>query len=453
MANLHLNLNFFKNKKGTRFLAEYLDDQLNAVVNYINLDLIPYIEGVNFAVTSGVVGDRFSVFCNIADNDTGYMYLNDVNFDNNLLSLSKLAISPKGSVLASSIGGNIIPVTPVESNCLLFADLINDISFRKIEAADLDNNIITGDKLQVLNLDNFVPGAFIDIIPDSSIGQNNLQNVSNNKILDGCIDFRNLGVFEGLIIIQATATQLNLDDFEDNCFLPEKFWDESIPWANFIDVKPITIEKLQPMHITDSYLLPYNASTARPVNRTLDGYKASNFSAIINLDGIFVQNVRLTKPKIALGCVSKTHFDQEIQDAIAKYIQIKNGQLNPPVQKTAGELAHAYLDKLWYYDRSIEIYYNEGENINNFIQVDISHSVSSAKFTISGNFRIAGYVDIGHFSFSYSDLSFKSKSNSIDYEDVVGNNYNQERYKVTIKLIYANIYGKDSWKIYVTKTP
>ena len=324
MSELNLNLNFFQNKKGRKILPEYFDMQLNEVVDYINTDLIPYLETVQTNMVGGVLGDPYSVLCNINNVDTGYLYLNDINFDDNLLSITKLLQCDKGSVITSSTDGSITAITPDDNDLLLFGSLVRKFKFRKIRSDDLTNNVITGNKLQILNCNNFVDNTFINIIPDNSITENQLSNIPNDKIADEVIDFRHLGVFGDLPYNLDIANQLVLDDFDDNSITSIKFKNASIGWDNFIEAAPIYGNNLVPMHITDSYLIPYVADTALP-NLNIVDLRASNFSAIINFPGIVVQDVRLTADKIALGSVSKEHFNQEIQDAIDVCIDIKQG--------------------------------------------------------------------------------------------------------------------------------
>lgn len=332
MANLNLNLNLFKTKKGV-VLPQYLDDQLNDVVDYINEDLIPILEEIELTATNGVIGDKDALFSNVNNINTQYAFLNNINFDNNLLSFSKLISSNKGSIMISNWQtGEIEMVTPISDSLLLFGSFARGFSFRKITSLDLDHNVITGEKLGVLENNNFILNTFLNIIPNGHITEVMLSEVSNAKILDNSIDFRHIGVFLDLPYSAGIPLQLHLDDFDDNSILSNKIQDGTISWDNFISLTPITINKLVPMHITDSYLIPYVANTPIPAGGTIADFIASNFSAIINFPNIFVQNVRLTPEKIALGSVSKTHFNAEVRAAIDRCIQIRNLALVPPPQ-------------------------------------------------------------------------------------------------------------------------
>jgi hypothetical protein len=369
LSNLKLNLNFFKDKKGMSILPEYLDGELNKVVDYINDDLIPYLESVQTAVVGGVLGDPYSVLCNINNQDTGYLYLNNINFDDNLLSISKLKQSDAGSIIASSTDGSVIAITPEASNLLLFGSLVRPLKFRKIRSDDLSNNVITGDKLQILAANNFVDNIFINIIPNNSITENQLSNISNAKIANGCIDFRHLGIFGDLFYDLNVANQLLLDDFDDNSINSIKFKDASIGWDNFIEATPIYADNLVPMHITDSYLIPYVADTALP-NLNIADLKASNFSSIINFPSINVQNVRLTAAKIALGSVSKEYFDAEVRDAIETCIEIKEG---------AGFSQFKLLTNMWNSGKIVLITKNIPQfNSVNYVKIEIFKNFTDA---------------------------------------------------------------------------
>lgn len=353
-VNLNLNLNFFQNKKGRVILPEYFDKQLNEIVKYINVDLIPYLESVQTKIAGGVLGDPYSVLCNVQNNMTEYQYLSDINFDDNLLSLSKLKKYDEGSVIASDIHGDIVAIIPDDSNLLLFGSLVRNFKFRKIRSDDLSNNLITGDKLQILNSDNFADNTFVNIIADNSITEDRLSNVSNVKIADECIDFKHLGVFSDLPYNEDIANLLDLGDFDDGSISSTKIKDASILWNNFIEIAPIYANNLVPMHITDSYLIPYVANTPLP-NLNIADLQASNFSAIINFPNIPVQNVRLTREKITNGVITKNHFDPEVRAAIDRCIQIRDLALLPPPQVTT---ATAEYSRLLHYENQGRLQFN-----------------------------------------------------------------------------------------------
>lgn len=464
--NLPFNERFFRSKTGTIILPEHLDFQFNNIADYINNQLIPYIESINFDATNGEAGYPLAPFCNINNIDVGYQYLNDINLDDGLLSLDKFVPMAAGSVLGSNNEGNIFTITPTDNDQLIFVGppdpdefvyVPTNMVFRKITTDDIADNSLTGQQIAEVSPENFIEGTFNNLIADNSLTAVNLRNITDNNIALGEIGFQHIGKFSGLPYVVQIANQVTLDDFDNLSITPNHIRDNTISWVNFINPKPINSYNLANGFIDDTYLIPYVYNGQPPNNPIVPNLIASRFSSIINFpnQGVvaYQGSINLTADKITLNCLSATNFTQDIQDAIIKYQQIKNQTLVPPVQKTAGQIEHEYLDKLWYYDRSITLQFNGGENINNFMNLDISNTATSARVTVRGEFVQAGYSPIGYFSFYYNASAFKSKISSTDYEDVLGNTYNQVRYKITIKLIYAFVNGKDSWIINVIKTP
>jgi len=334
LSNLIIDKKFFRDKTKHEVLPEHLDSQFNLLATYINETLIPYIESVIFNVTGGIAGEPSAVFCNINNEDVGYMYINDINVDDNLLSLSKITKISAGSVLASDYQGNIFAVTPDDNDQLLFSNFLSSISFRKITSDDIDTNVLTGRQLGVLAGENFTIDAFTNIINDNSIYEHMLQEVANEKIAPGAIDFKHIGEFYELPYTADIAAQVLLKDFDDASIGNIAIKAGTIAPANFNDPQFIEGKNIFPGSITDSHFKPYNANIQPPAVINLPNLTGSNFGAVINFpdQGINVHNIKLPREKIALNSLTLNSFSQEIQNAINKYKQIKDKLLNPPIQ-------------------------------------------------------------------------------------------------------------------------
>lgn len=339
MSNLVIDKKFFRDKTKNEVLPEHLDSQFNLIATYINETLIPFIESVIFNVTGGIAGHPSSVFCNINNNEIGYMYINDINVDDNLLSLNKIAKIPAGSVLASDYQGDIFAATPDDNDQLLFSNFLSSMSFRKITSDDIDNNVLSAKQLSVLAAENFTADSFVDIIKDGSIYEHMLQDVSNEKIAPGVVDFKHIGEFYELPYSPEIAAQVLLKDFDDSSIIVNVTTKAgTITPVNFVDPQFIEGKNIFPGSITDSHLKAYNANTQAPNVINLPNLIDSNFGAIINFpdQGINVHNIKLPREKIALNSLSLNSFSQEVRNAINKYKQIKDKLLEPPkqVQKT-----------------------------------------------------------------------------------------------------------------------
>ena len=336
MSRLIRDTTYFSSKKGKLILPEELDDNFNHIGDYINNTLIPQIQSITFIKTNGVAGQTSAVFCNINNNEVGYMYIQDINIDDNLISLNKITKIAAGSVLISDFNGDIYAKTPEDNNQLLLLTdpFLRYLSFRKLRSDDISDNMLTGKQLGILANENFVAGAFNDIIWDDSIYERNLQNISNNKIAPLSVDFKHIGKFTELPYNINLAQQIRLEDFDDNSITPSKISDDSIIPANFNEQQFISQFNLIDGSIVDNHFKPYNANTQPPSVINLPNLIASNFGAIINFpnEGIIVQNVKLPKEKIALNSLGLNSFNQEIRNAINKYKEIKDKALQPPIQ-------------------------------------------------------------------------------------------------------------------------
>ena len=253
MSKLIVDKNYFSSKKGSVILPEQLDDYFNRITSYIKDILIPSIGTITFAKTNGVVGQTSSVFCNINNNEVGYMYLQDINIDNNLIPLSKLKKAVSGSVLGSDFQGDIYAIVPTANNQLLFGDYFDTMSWRHITSDDINDRIITGDHLGILENENFVTGAFNDIIWDDSISEHNLKDISNNKIAPQSVDFKHIGVFLDLPYNIDIAKQLKLDDFDDNSITKHKnskFIPVNLPLVSLLMIPTLQYKLMQAISLT-----------------------------------------------------------------------------------------------------------------------------------------------------------------------------------------------------------
>lgn len=329
-----MNKRFFRNKTKTLISPEHLDYQFNKIVDYINIDLISYIENIITTATNGIPGEPLSVFSNIDNGTVGYTYINDIHIDDNLIALNKLATIGAGSILGSDYEGNVIPITATVDNMLLFRDFLTNVIFRKITSNDIGNNVLTGLQIGELASENFTVDTFIDVIPDASIDQNKLHDVANDKIAEGTVDFRHIGVWGELPYNESVSGQVLLSDFDDNSIDNSKIAVATITPANFYGPQYIYANNIIDRSIVEGHFKTYNANTQPPATINLANLIASNFGTIVNFpnQGINVHNVQLTRDKIALNCLDIGQFDQEVQNAINKYVQIKNKQAQPPVQ-------------------------------------------------------------------------------------------------------------------------
>jgi len=307
-----------------------LDDRFNQISYYFNQKLKPAIEAINVNATSGVMEKALAVLSNNYDGSTEYKYIGDINIDDLSLSLDKIAKIDAGSILGSDGVGIIKVITPTDGNQLLFYSLEEGLSFRRISSDDLDDDIFTGEQFENFIPDNFLPGTFDDFLQDNSIDTQNLQVIANAKIQDGEISFRHIGVFSDLPYTLPIAQSLTLDNFDDNSIGVTKIKDGTIDFAkHFIDAKPVNANNLVSGSLNDDHFVPYvqNHATFTDVNVLKDT------GLIINLLGLTpFSGVKLGRTKLAKGSIGLANFTQEVQNAFAECLRIKQQIIQPPKQ-------------------------------------------------------------------------------------------------------------------------
>jgi hypothetical protein len=380
---LRLDSNYFKSKAGN-ILPQHLDNQFNAIATYINNDLIDDINTMSITVTQGVLGAAGAVFCNLADNTVGYSYLNDLHFDDGFISLSKLQKQDPSSIFVSDWLGNITNFLCTDDNQLLFGTPVMGFEYRKITTADLDLNVIDGSKLGVLSNDNFEVDTFINALMDLSVNENNLRNISNDKIALGVVGFRHIGVFDDLPYDIAIARQLLLADFEDKAITHFKIKNNTIKWTNFVSNKPIEHYHIKDSSIVEGHFPLYN-QTVQPPN-IINEANLANFGAFINFTGMpqVHNNIKLTNEKLNVNVFKKEHFDAEVQAAITEYIRLKNAPVNIPVVNEE----KLWIDDQFWVKRNIEVNFMGSGDLNGAITMTINvTSPKTAALWITGSLQ------------------------------------------------------------------
>lgn len=180
--------------------AEDLDFQFNNLTDYLNKKIVPLVNGLISREILGVEDPDLIGAClfNIGDGTTKWSKVDANTIEDYTIPLSKFINynynffgENIGSILATDNSKIFSPVTPLESENILFSRLNNSPIWRTIETGDIQNKSITSENIALnsVGLEHLSPEVIGVDIGESSILTNFIanSNITGDKLLDGSI--------------------------------------------------------------------------------------------------------------------------------------------------------------------------------------------------------------------------------------------------------------------------
>src|SRR5574343_303719 len=330
---------FFKNQFKRLKIIRTIDfyNEFSLLGNYLNNQLkIEFEKALDISLK--IVPNKFLI--NVGD--TSIAWIDIVNIiENDSIDLQKLKYVDPKSVLCSDNIGQIFPLTCTEDYCILFARYNNTHIWRKLINDDIENNTLSGikiDKLSQLNLtanlandfisDNILVNSNIDInaIDISKTAYNTLtldrialqENVNDGLIPDKILD-ASINVAEYPNIFQSrfySDNPIYLFEREKNEF-PENYMDSTT--FKYSSDNPEILEhfNIAPESIDDSFLDTYeNIGSINNLPWFNDG-KNPQEPRYFQKGYIHpTADCRVEGRLIPLGQLKLRHFDDEVRAAL-----------------------------------------------------------------------------------------------------------------------------------------
>lgn len=287
------------------------DDQFNEVVDYINNNMVPVINGIIAGVGQGVVGQPNTFLRNIGDGNTEWAAVNSDAIPDFVLEFSKLAqAAATCTILATGNDRIFTEVTTNTDNQVLTSVAGDAPVWSDVLTANIADRTITGNKigLGVLVNEHLQPGTLVNNLPNGRIVGNNFtdQAITNPKIARGSIEVRNLGIIplDGLDP-NVWNNRLTLSKlYKLGTISPAKIKDAGIIPNHFNKSKFVIAGKIAPGTFIDGYLKSLNTSPTRPTD--IQGTLPSN---------ILTPNFKMTGRELTINAWVKAYFEPTAEAA------------------------------------------------------------------------------------------------------------------------------------------
>lgn len=261
LANLNLDENYFAKLRARNepMKGQYFDAQWNYITNYINKELIPFVNNIKDSRLAGI--NNLSSIGKFLRYRKTYDY--DENGDPTLISTlvwdnlkvsdildqnlppSKIQKASIGSIMAAAGNGDLIAVSPAESGQLLFSRANASPIWRKIKTSDIPNRFITGRMIakKSIRQENISPGALNTQLQAGVITNGKIVNntISRGKftlgsftevVLGNMADTLKAGLFKEALPKNFFNRNLFSDDTKRNfafAYNPQKFSKDPYP--------------------------------------------------------------------------------------------------------------------------------------------------------------------------------------------------------------------------------
>lgn len=245
LGNLNLDENYFAKLRARNepMKGQYFDYQWNYITNYINKELIPFVNDVKESRLSGIN--------NVASIGKFLRYRKTYDYDENgdptlvstlvwdnvkvsdildkTLPPSKIQKTAIGSIMAAAGNGDFIAVSPSESGQLLFSRTNASPIWRKIKTSDIPNRFITGRMIakKSIRQENISAGALNTQLQAGAIQNSKIVNntISRGKfalgsfteaVLGNMADTLKAGLFKEALPKNLFNPNLFSDDLKRN---------------------------------------------------------------------------------------------------------------------------------------------------------------------------------------------------------------------------------------------
>lgn len=236
---------FFKNQFKRLKIIRTIDfyNEFNLLGNYLNNQLkIEFEKALD--VSLKIVPNKFLI--NVGD--TSIAWIDIVNIiENDSIDLQKLKYVAPKSVLCSDNIGQIFPLTCTEDYCILFARYNNTHIWRKLINDDIENNTLSGIKIDKLSQLNLTANLANDFISDNILVSSNIEDgaIDISKTAYNTLTLDRIAIQEevndGLIPEKFNPTGsyngvASIDAFVNKCLIPDKILDASINVALYPNI-------------------------------------------------------------------------------------------------------------------------------------------------------------------------------------------------------------------------
>lgn len=239
------DVEFFKNQFKRIKIIRTIDlyNEFNNLGYYFNTDLKTEFEK-SMNISLKIVPDKFLI--NVGDETIDWVDILNI-VDDDSIDLQKLKhIAPK-SVLCSDNVGQIFPLTCAEDYCILFARYNNTHIWRKLINDDIENNTISGIKIDKLSQLNLTANLANDFISDNILVNSNIEDnaIDVSKTAYNTLTLDRIAIQEevndGLIPEKFNPTGsyngvATIDAFVNKCLTPDKILDSSINAAVYPNI-------------------------------------------------------------------------------------------------------------------------------------------------------------------------------------------------------------------------
>lgn len=289
--------------------ANDFDNQFNQIVNYINNNLITFINGIAGGAGAGIVGRPNTFLRNIGDGTTDFAVVDSNAFQDYTIEFAKIAQAQAPcTILASGQNQAFQEVATNNSNEILISQN-NDLPiWAKIRSEHLDDRGITGLKigLQTISNEHLQPGILINNLANNSLLNRNFVDnaISAQKFALGQLSSDNLGIIP-LTGYNIPLRLILLKHIKLGTITPDKIQDNTIYPQQFNRVKLVTAGKFAPGAISDGVFL-YGGSTP-PVN-DFRGFLTSSMLS---------PNFAMTGRELQLNAFAKEYFEPTVEQAFA----------------------------------------------------------------------------------------------------------------------------------------